>query len=243
MILHRIGSTLTDVVALGAPSTCAGCRRPAESVCAECATLLHGPVRRHRPSPTPQGWLPAHVVADYDGSTRAILTAWKERGRRDVAAALACALARAIGAAAAQLRKSETRDAGGWTRLAVIPIPASSAARRRRGEDAWERVVRQALSQVDCDAGLSLVRSLRLTRQPRDQAGLTATERRANLTGALECVDVPDCPVIVVDDIITTGATLAEAARAVRAAGVAQLGIAAIAATSRAGGGTPPPHW
>ena len=127
--------------------------------------------------------------------------------------------------------------------VAIVPIPASSAARRRRGEDAWERVVRQAIEQCDTDAGLRLVRGLRLTRQPRDQAGLTAAERRANLTGALACVEPPGGRVIIVDDIITTGATLAEAARALSEAGVSAVRAAAIAATSRTRGSLAAPHW
>jgi predicted amidophosphoribosyltransferase len=189
-----------------------------------------GPIAKHRPSPVPDGWISTHVVADYAGTTRAILTAWKERGRRDVSVYLAHALVRAVHEAAMAAR---TRGAADVQRLSVVPIPASSAAHRRRGEDAWGRVVHQALQMADPRVGLTLARSLRLTRQPRDQAGLTARERRANLAEALACDAPPEGPVILVDDIVTTGATLAEAARALRVAGVGEVRAAAIAATSR----------
>lgn len=238
-LCSRLSGALADIVALGAPSACAGCGRPGAAVCAECERSLGGAPRLHRPTPTPLGWVPAHVVADYDDTTRSVMTAWKERGRRDVSGYLARALARAIAAAAAAV---ET-DGASSSELAIVPIPASSAARRRRGEDAWERVVRQAMEPCETDAGLRLVRGLRLTRQPRDQAGLTAGERRANLTGALACVEPPGCPVIIVDDIITTGATLAEAARALGEAGVGVVRAAAIAATSRTRGSSAAPHW
>lgn len=183
--------------------------------------------------------MPAHVVAGYDGTTRSVMTAWKERGRRDVSMHLARALARAIAAAAAEIEAEGVM----CPEVAIVPIPASSAARRRRGEDAWERVVGQAIEQCDTDAGLRLVGGLRLTRQPRDQAGLTASERRANLRGALACVEPPGGRVIIVDDIITTGATLAEAARALGEAGVGAVRAAAIAATSRTRVSPAAPHW
>lgn len=236
---RQASAALADIVALGAPSACAGCGRPGAAVCVECERSLDGAPRLHRPSPTPLRWVPAHVVAGYDDTTRSVMTAWKERGRRDVSAHLARALARAIAAAVAAV---ET-DGASIAECAIVPIPASSAARRRRGEDAWERVVRQAIEQCETDAGLRLVRGLRLARQPRDQAGLTASERQANLTGALACVEPPGCPVVIVDDIITTGATLAEAARALGEAGVGAVRAAAIAATSRTRGSPAAPHW
>ena len=170
------------------------------------------------------------MAADYAGVTRTILTAWKERGRRDVSVYLAHALARAVHVAAVAARAQSASDVGCAT---VVPIPASSAAHRRRGEDAWARVVRQAMQVPDPRVGLTLARSLRLTRQPRDQAGLTAPERKANLVEAFACEAPPEGPVIIVDDIVTTGATLAEAARALRVAGVVEVSAAAIAATSR----------
>ena len=242
----RLSGVLADIVALGAPSSCAACGRPGPAVCVECERCLHGAARAHRPSPPPPGWIPAHVVADYDGTTRAVMTAWKERGRRDVSAHLTRPLARAITAAVADIEEGSGRAS--CADIAIVPIPASPAARRRRGEDAWERVVRQAMAQCTTDARLRLVRALRLTRQPDDQAGLTASERRDNLAGAFSCVEEPSCRVIVVDDIITTGATLAEAARALTAAGADAARAAAIAATSRARAslpvtGLPGAHW
>jgi predicted amidophosphoribosyltransferase len=67
-----------------------------------------------------------------------------------------------------------------------------------------------------------------------DQADLTAADRAANLSGALRArFDLRGSRVIVVDDVITTGATLAEAARALRAAGADVRAAAVVAATAR----------
>ncbi|KGN32339.1 hypothetical protein N802_18415 [Knoellia sinensis KCTC 19936] len=76
------------------------------------------------------------------------------------------------------------------------------------------------------------------TRVTRDQSSLSATERATNLGGAM-AVRVRHGPVVegamclVVDDLVTTGATLAEAARALRAAGSGHVVAAAIGATRR----------
>ncbi|MFH9425933.1 ComF family protein [Streptomyces sp. NPDC017529] len=82
------------------------------------------------------------------------------------------------------------------------------------------------------------VRVLAVLRQRRtvvDQAGLSARQRLANVSGALTVVagagrPLAAAPVVLVDDLMTTGASLAEAARAVRAAGGKVVGAAVVAA-------------
>lgn len=183
------------------------------------------------------------MAADYEGVMRTIITAWKERGRRDLVGPLAEFLATAVCAA--------LPAPVGAAAVSLVPIPASPSARRRRGEDAWRRVVRTTvhlLARRGYDVTLDCC--LDLVRQPRDQAGLTAVERHANLRGAMRCSKPPVGLVIVVDDVVTTGATLVEAFRALLDGGASQVHAAAIAATPRHGRPLPaapgaggPAHW
>jgi predicted amidophosphoribosyltransferase len=67
----------------------------------------------------------------------------------------------------------------------------------------------------------------------RDQAGLGARARQQNLAGAFRVRRRLREPVVLVDDLVTTGASLTEATRTLRAAGVVVLGAATVAATQR----------
>lgn len=118
---------------------------------------------------------------------------------------------------------------GPWEReVVLVPVPSARRQVRARGHDPTRRIALAAagrLRRAGVPARVAPV--LRLRRAVRDQAGLGARQRRENLAGALEA-----CPgaarltdgavLVLVDDLITTGATLAEAARAVRAAGLGQ---------------------
>ncbi|WP_274704671.1 phosphoribosyltransferase family protein, partial [Actinomadura geliboluensis] len=81
---------------------------------------------------------------------------------------------------------------------------------------------------------VSMMDALRQRGRVADQAGLTARQRAANLQGAVEArACVAGRRVVLVDDVVTTGSSLAEAARALRAAGAEVTGTATIAATPR----------
>jgi predicted amidophosphoribosyltransferase len=144
-----------------------------------------------------------------------VLRALKEDGRTGLARALAPALAAAVAAL----------DAPG---AVVVPVPSSRAALRRRGYRVAELLARRA--------ELAPVRALRSVRTVADQRGLGRAQRRENVAGSLRAVRgnvLTGRDVVIVDDVVTTGATLAEAARALRAAGARVVGAATVAATPR----------
>jgi predicted amidophosphoribosyltransferase len=217
-VLVDLPAALLDLVL---PRDCAGCRAPGVGLCRACAAALHAGPRRTRPTPCPPGLPPLTAAAAYDGPVRALLLAHKEHGRLLLVRPLGAALAGAVALLAPP------------PGAVLVPVPSSPAAVRARGHDHARRLAREAARRSGLRARPVLVPQ----RAVADQAGLDAAGRAANLAGALvvrhrlEGVDV-----VLVDDVVTTGATLAEAARALRAAGARVHGAAVVAATLRRSG-------
>jgi predicted amidophosphoribosyltransferase len=76
---------------------------------------------------------------------------------------------------------------------------------------------------------------LSITKKVIDQSGLSETKRNANLYGAFEVVKPfrSTSPIIVIDDVITTGSTLREAVRALKERNLTVLGAATACASQR----------
>ena len=227
-----MGELLQELKDLVLPVDCAGCGAPRTVVCAECRRALTGqrprPVRPAHPVP---GVLAVHAAARYADAVRSMLLAHKERG--------ATGLARVLGGAlAAAVRASVTERTAGPVLL--VPVPSARRAVAARGHDPVRRMAREAAGELR-RSGLA-ARSLPVLRQRRlvaDQSGLSARARWDNLAGALETVPgarklLCGGKVVLVDDLMTTGASLAEAARAIRAEGPGAGGAAVVAATGNA---------
>jgi predicted amidophosphoribosyltransferase len=214
-----------ELGALVLPTPCAGCGAGHAVLCEDCRRALGaGPARRVRPAPEPAGLPPVYAAAAYAGSTRAVLLAHKERGALSLAGPLGRALARSVHAAGP--------PAGGRV-LTLVPVPSARSAVARRGHDPVRRIALAAAGRLRREGLAVGVRcALRQTRDVADQAGLNAADRRANMAGALGARPrelTPGEPVLLVDDLVTTGVSLAEAARAVRACGGEVRGAAVIA--------------
>lgn len=161
---------------------------------------------------------------DYAGSVRQILLAYKDGGRTDVAKWLAPALR--AGVAACIAGESDTNSAVESSAIEIVAIPSSRNAWARRGYYPVGLLVRRA--------NLVSARVLRHARQPGDQADLGLAERWSNLHGSLRAGDhLGGRTFLLVDDIVTTGATLWEARRALEAAGARVMGAATVAHTER----------
>ena len=115
----------------------------------------------------------------------------------------------------------------------------AAATVRTRGHDPLLRITKAAvrsLRRQGIDARTA--GALRVVGRPDDQAGLSAERRTANLDGVFGvrsrwAETLIDQPVLLVDDVITTGSTLTEACRALETGGIPVLGCAVLAATRR----------
>lgn len=229
------GSLLADALDLVHPRECAGCGEPGASLCPACTKALRPGAFAHRPSPCPPGLPPAFAATAYAGPVRSAIVAWKERGARDLAAPMAGALADAVAAALLA-----TEGAGP---LCLVPVPASSAARRVRGEDIVARLSQRAAELLRREGWDARWRpALAMRGRPLDQASLGRVARLANLRDTMVLTRAASrsfkrspCSIVIVDDVVTSGATLVEAARALRARGLPVRAAATVAATLRRG--------
>jgi predicted amidophosphoribosyltransferase len=225
------------------PVRCAGCSRADVPLCRACARALRvppGALPDLLVHPRAPGCPPTAAGAAYAGPVRAVVTGWKERGRHDVLRHLSAVLAEAVlaalaGALPAALAAAGPRRAPGP--LLLVPVPSARRAVRRRGQDLVAALARAAASRLRA-RGLDVVAApaLRLVRRVRDQAGLGAAARAANVAGASGLrrrARVRGRLCVVVDDVVTTGASLAEAARALTEGGALVVAGATVAATSR----------
>ncbi len=213
---------LNDLLDLVLPRTCAGCGARGGVLCPSCRLVLTAaPLGPVRPDPCPPGLLPVHALAAYDGVLKPLLLAHKERGQLTLSAPLGRGLAVVV--------RGLTEGA-----VALCPVPSSPSAVRARGYDHAHRLARHAARQLRGQGQrASAERLLAPARQVADQSGLSAGQRADNLRGALRALPGPPRHVVLLDDVMTTGATLLEAGRALTQAGHLVLGAAVLGATAR----------
>ncbi|MGW6771749.1 ComF family protein [Streptomyces sp. NPDC055037] len=206
-----------EITGLVLPVACGGCGSPRTPLCEDCGRALYGTWPcRVRPAPEPVGLPAVHAAAPYEDAVRAVLLAHKERGALGMAAPLGRALAGAVQAAAP--------SGTGVGPLLLVPVPSTRRAVGARGHDAARRIALAAAGELRRgDRPCRVLPVLRQRRAVADQTGLGARQRLANLSGALEVAVggarlLEGGRVVLVDDLMTTGASLVEAARALRAA-------------------------
>ena len=211
--------TLDGVLDLVLPLACGGCGAPSSRWCAACASALA--VHTDQPhviTPRADPGVPVFTLGRYGGARRHAIVALKEHGRRDLVVPLARPLALGI-------HQLVTWGVVGLP-LTVVPAPTRRSAARRRGGDPVSRI---ATAATAAHPGITVVNSVRTVGPARDSVGLSPAARERNIAGRVRLGALPAGEVLLVDDIVTTGATARETVRVLRAGGVRVAAVLALA--------------
>ena len=219
-----LGAVAGRALDLALPAQCAGCRREGAALCRECLPALD--VRLGAEPGVPIGLpadLPAPLLqlewcAPFTGVARRALHALKYEGERRLAPPLGAAVAR---------RWARAGAAGD----VLVPVPASPDRVRERGYDQAALIAAEAARRLR----LPMTRVLERTRATTAQFDLDRVARASNLDGAFRVVPggepsaIAGCWIVLVDDVVTTGATLAACAVALLDAGASAVSAVAVA--------------
>lgn len=227
---------LLDAVDLACPSSCVGCDAWGPVWCGACESTLTGVSRVVVPRLAPH--LAVHAAEEFDGPLRRGISAFKDDGRRDAGGSLARLARRAVSAALEGTALCEQAGAVD-ARITLVPVPSSRAAFRVRGRYPLGEIAVQVRRGTPIRDGTGI---LAHRRRVRDQSGLDLAGRRRNVDGAFRVRPESGVrrggeaswlsgTVVLLDDVVTSGATLSAAHDALEAAGARRIVCAAVAAT------------
>ena len=185
------------------PVRCLGCLALGLSICSQCRLSWHPHIFRGSSQRAP--YFPIYSAVRYSPIAGKILLAAKERGLIQADELILHALKRAL------FHCMEDQGSA-----ILIPIPSRPSVARLRGRQFVTELSRR-LTDV---THLPTIENLSHIRKVRDQSSLNARARMENLEGALVALRYLSGKVILIDDLVTTGATLHEAARALREKGI-----------------------
>ncbi|WP_170163275.1 ComF family protein [Bogoriella caseilytica] len=244
--MNGTGGRVQALLDLVLPRECVGCGRWDQTLCEDCAALFAGPPRRCLDLPNPS--LPTWSAGPYRGARRAAVLAWKNH-RRDCAAPL---LQAAEVSAEHWAEDLDLRALLHGVTGPLLVLPAPSGWRRR-----WARrlvvadladAVASGLATGLREAGLTDVGEiltadvLRRTGGRHHLAGAGRRERAAQRAGRMHLTHLlpAGTAALLIDDVVTTGATLAASAAALQEAGVQAMGAFTLVATPASGAGLSP---
>lgn len=214
---------MTGLATLTFPRVCIGCSKIGELACSECNASL-----RPNPRQIYGENFKLFSALTYDVVTSKYILAAKEEGNRFAQDLVSQSITSAV-AALLEVTKLEGP-------IAIVTIPSSKESIRRRGMDFLRPISQAVCDQLNQDRKIFQTNSvLRITKRVSDQTGLSEIQRSSNLAGAFRVTarDHQALPIILIDDVITTGSTLREAVRALQESNLTVLGAATACASER----------
>ena len=172
--------------------------------------------------------VPTFSTVAYDGEISTVVIKAKEERNRTAQDLLAQAITRSL---------VSLREVIDVNQYLLVPIPSSKQAIKRRGESFLHPIMNRVI-ELDCQRKTDnrmvgqWAELLSYRKKVRDQATLTSLERHENLRSAFIVSRFLDCPVILVDDVVTTGATLKNAIDALRERKMTVLGAVTACASA-----------
>lgn len=227
---HIVRNTALDLAVILWPVTCIGCGRDDRELCDECRNELRDRVVPIEVTPTFEAtgkWLAAGT---YEGALRELLVGLKHAERvgfaRELGRSLACPLSE-------MLCLVKHRRMARWHAPVCVVMPSRGASMRRRGFHHVALIAKRARSTLRLPGrSLPIVTALRTTRGRTSQVGLTPVQRWENANRIAvkrrHRQDLAGRDVILIDDVVTTGATLAAADAALRGVGANVLGAVTV---------------
>ena len=195
------------------PTPCISCEIPGSPFCLKCQASFST-----RPEPSNRLDIQGFAFCEYGELSAKIINAIKESGQTSL-----------IGPVAGLMAKDWPKE---FSKPTLIPIPSSSKNYRKRGYQHILKLTAALEKRIPEAKSVSLLRSVR---DREDQASLTPADRLTNLQGAFS-VDLRgfkpgESPIVLVDDVITSGATVQAAQRTLEEAGVIVAGFCVFAET------------
>ncbi len=205
---------IEDFVQLLFPTRCFGCSVIGISICANCRSEWHPHLYKSKIS-----GVTVYSSVIYSPVAKRILLAAKESGLQGADDLLIQAMTHSLNYL--PIRKNKTF---------LVPIPSTLQSQRRRGR----KFIVDLSQEVSKISGLETVQLLEHQRKVRDQSHLNAKSRNKNMIGALtisrgensnsQLEIYGDADLILIDDVLTSGATLREGLRALLAGGFRVIG-------------------
>ena len=225
MLYKYLDSIRAGLESLAFDSSCIICGARESEFCIRCRADW-----RSSPQLISGESFPVCSSVPYSETARAIVLSAKENGvkfTRNLVVSELCAAIRVL-----------TRESNLVREVNLVPIPSSRKARARRGFDFISQVTNIVAKELNAES-----ESIRFfarpilsnTKRVVDQSGLTELQRHENLLGAFQVAKRLNstAPIIIIDDVVTTGSTLREAVRALKERNLTVLGAVTACASQR----------